>query len=304
MTKITIKKLTIALSALLMLTLFSCNVAQMPVSEEALTMESSENAAVDSYVEENENFVNGINQAYLKERGISEEELVNEILAEAALEKSSTEEATRGFNFDSTGFFDVVDIVKNPAKYFKCSVNISGSNSYVDVGLSQTKLNQTLKYMPEIILENSKTKKIKAYDFSIGEVSSYNIIVNGRIHAKIYKRIFGKYRKILDVKGKVKVAVAYRYDKNTNELVFEKYKVKSVVGGPIITLAGKIFTRTKFAKGNLTQRVELKFLPKQYLIFERCFTSKEYLYTRLWFKKSDLNRVISYARMFGITIKI
>lgn len=299
MKKESTKRIIWGVIAALLLSFFNCTVAKVPGADQGLTMEEPTQKGDVIYEENDEDFVNGINQAYLKERGITEEELLKEIQAEFTQEEEMAEAETRGIPFGYNGFFDVNDMISRPYEYFTCTINNTGANSYIDVGVNRIKLNEMVSRIPEVQLEDTRKTRIWARNFRLGEVTGNTIYISAQGHIKKYKRFWRKYIKYLDIEPYVTIAISYRFDAATQEIVLENYKITKVGGHLLLDLLRSIFERYFSFNRSLNQRIPFNFLPKKYLRFDKFYTTPYYLYTRLQCNKSDLTYVVRIAEQLG-----
>lgn len=305
------KRIILSLMAVLMLALFSCNVAEMPGAEQPSVMEERVQEGEVIYEEDTKSFVNGFDQAYLKERGITEEELIKEMEAELTQEEESVEAATRGVAFGFNGFFDINDMIANPSAYFTCNINNSGANSYVEVGVKRVKLNEMLSRIPEVQLKNTMTNRLWVRKFRLNEVTSNTIVVTSEFEYKKYlyytKKIgVGRFKKritihklIFKTKGNVTIALPYRFDAATQEIVLSDYKITKITGNKLVDWLGPLFTNSVLSRREFHQRIPFNFLPKEYLTFKFFYTTPEALFVRLECDKAVLTQVVHYARKMG-----
>lgn len=299
-----IKKMFLVLTAVMFFALLGCNVAQTPAVQPGIDApEQSENLPV---FEEDQYFENGVNQRYLKERGITEEQLYEEIARN--LEEESLENDSRGAA-DYLKFIDFNDILRNPTKYFSIKINAGNpNNSYIDIALNRTSLNNMLARLPKFRLKGDRTQKVDAYNFRLHSLSNNNIIISASLRYRRYVRIFGGSMKVLDIRGRAEIQANFHYDAASRELVLtgwktRKIKLKNFLLNFIKNILVKVFrVKALHPKGSLSERLPLTFLPRQYITFNKFFTANNNLTVRLKITRNCVNKVKKYIRRFGFRI--
>ncbi len=199
-------------------------------------------------------FIDGINQTYLEETGMTREELEKIIEKErlAELENFQNElqrqvnnfsvqdlSSRGGFNFDrgelagAIGYL-LYDIQQNAKKYFSAGVYTDDDgDSTLHLGLSKQLIRNAVAKFPEL-KQYSRKQKINLYGFSLEDLSfthrgtTLTIKIKGNARFRWYKKILWKYRKIVDRRGSAHVELPLHFNTQTNVINSGTLKISKI----------------------------------------------------------------------------
>jgi len=198
-------------------------------------------------------FVDGINQTYLEESGMTREELEEMIQKEEPeelinfqkeLEKQSNAVSTheslanRGFDFNRGELAGAIayllyDIQQNARKYFSAKViTDDDGDSKLFFGLSRQLLRNAVSKFPELKQYSSK-QKINLHSFSLERIdvsgTSMKIEIKGKVRYRKYVRFLWKNRKIIDVSGRANVTLPLYFDTSRHAITSGSVKISNIV---------------------------------------------------------------------------
>lgn len=299
--------LLLSISAIILMTLFSCNVAQTPVeSQQAIEESVNEPLQLSGLIPydtftETLSFENGMTvEQFLSEKGMTKKELYNELCGQLERELQSE------INNDSRsiiGPFDIDDIMKNPSHYFTGSITPVGSEYQVDIGFSRAKINQVLGGVPEQKV-NSLTY---LSDFSVAYFGSRIMAMDLKITFKLRYKL-GPIPIRWSPNLKVRLMVVYSYNANSYSIFLHSaYGMITNTNVKLLKLfkaAMNLFGQELAAGAPLLQSIRLNFLETKYLTFQKVYSSNDFITIRFHTKKKDLNALLAKAKKYGFTFVI
>ncbi|CAL2080279.1 conserved exported protein of unknown function [Tenacibaculum sp. 190524A02b] len=263
---------------------------------------SSQNSEEESF--KNDVFVNGINQTYLKETGMTESELLTLLGKENSLEEFKTDLNEKSDKKEILGKPSpinkahlagaiahlVIEIAKNPCRYFEAIAFRNGSGNFLKIGLSHQVIQLAVANLPNFDKEIKTGKKggfkhivnLSGYNFIKTETTNNTIKVkiNTEIRYRLYRRVFGKYRKVIDRLGSLDLQIPFLFNTKNNKIEINSITTDNIkiqlpqafllAGGPVNKLLYEyliykfvsITVEDDFGKVSFD-----KFLPKQYVEF-------------------------------------
>ncbi len=268
----------------------------------------SEVLMVDSEPEEtafkNDVFVNGVNQTYLKEVGLTEkeflasveedyktenEELLKEI--EKQYKNNNTENASkRGVRFNKKELAGAIvlmlkDIKDNPGKYFQAKVGVTSERgAFFDLGLGDQLIRQTIASFPAVKYYRSKTK-FNLYSSSLKRIetsgnSTVKIVIRTKNRIRKYVRFFGRKRRILNVRFHTNLYIPMKFDIKTNTLKIKKIEsgkpsikgnfIKKIVIGSVSTILYKLGK----LKANVNLDIPFDFISKAFIDYKGVYQQR------------------------------
>lgn len=145
MKKLSLNKMIISLTAIMLLTLFSCNVAQAPGQAPELGN------------------IEHIEEVDINEDGNSESRGLDTIHLDKIL--------------------DLDDILKHPSDYFSCIADLKAG--YLDVGLNKLQLNETLESMPDITIYKANLGQLILKKLEVESIDNGKIEIKGSVRVKV-----------------------------------------------------------------------------------------------------------------------
>jgi len=283
--------------------LFGCQKQDENLIEEIST---EDNTLINQSLEEDVDykddvFVDGINQTYLEETGMTREELEKMIQKESLAELEAFQKeldkqakaisthqfsANRGFDFDrgelagAIGYL-LYDIQQNAKKYFNAKViTDDDGDSKLFFGLSKQLLRNAVSKFPEL-KQYSKKQKINLWGFSILSIdasgTTLKIKIKGNARFRWYKKILWKYRKLVDRRGSAEVELPLYFNTQTHKissgtLKISKIKIKNIRFFDILfpihtTIARLVIAKFVVIKRDINLDISYAFLSKAYMNF-------------------------------------
>ncbi|CAL2108356.1 conserved exported hypothetical protein [Tenacibaculum sp. 190524A02b] len=231
---------------------------------------SSQNSEEESF--KNDVFVNGINQTYLKEIGMTESELLTLIGKENSLEEFKTDLNEKSDKKEILGKPSpinkahlagaiahlIIEIAKDPCSYFRAIAFRSPKGDFLDIDLDHRTIGLAVANFPN--LDEEKIIKVKVRKKNIRfklivNLSRYRFIktettnntikvkINTEMRFRLYKRAFGKYRNVIDRSGSLDLQIPFLFNIMSNKIeinsiAIDKIKIKLpqaflLFGGPI-----------------------------------------------------------------------
>ena len=249
-------------------------------------------------------FVNGVNQTYLKEMGITQEELLASAEEESKKEneelikeiekqyKSIASQSAEkgGFKFNKKKLADAIallllDIKNNPGKYFQAKVGIaSGRGAFFDIGLGDRLIRQTVASFPAVKYYRSK-KKFNLYSSRLKRIevsgnSTIKIVVRTKNRFRKYVKFFGRKRRVLNLRFHTDIHIPMNFDVRTNTLKIKKIKSgKPSVKGNIIKRfvfgsIGKILYKLGKLKADLNLDIPFDFISKAFIDYKGLYQER------------------------------
>ena len=279
------------------MTFTRCNDNTETIVEPDINSVNSEIEEEDIYYKEDV-FVNGVNQTYLKEMGITEEELLAnaeedskkanaELIKEIekqykSIDSQSTSE--RGVVFNKKKLADAIaimllDIKNNSGKYFQAKLGVaSGRGAFFDIGLGDRLIRETIASFPAVKYYRSKTK-FNLYGSNLKRIevsgnSIVKIVIRTKNRFRKYVRFFGRKRRVLNVKFHTNLYIPMNFDIRTNTLKIKKIKSgkPSVKGNFIkrfvIGSIGTILYKLGKLKANVNLDIPFNFISKAYIDYK------------------------------------
>ncbi len=298
-----------------------------------------ENVTTDNTIDSNDYsddvFVDGINQTYLEETGMTKEELLRSIaeddknyeqelesrLSQEALSNGLTKStAAKGFDFNRAELAGAIgymlyEIQTDPAKYFQ--TDFPNDLPDFNLGLNTELIRLAVSKFPAL-KDHTNKRKIDLYGFSLHNVSisgqTIKFDVRGNARYRKYVKIFGKWRKILDKRGSANVDIPLYFNTSTHTIEVSTIKISKIsIGGGILSIISPIKTLiiklliNKFVKIKVDVDLDFSydFISKVYVnhkgIRQQTINGRRFVFFDFEIKTSQLiDDVEALLQSFGI----
>ena len=128
----------------------------------------------------------------------------------------------------SSGFLDLVDILRYPGKFHTASYSIGSTSSTVKLGLNFEKLNDNLKNI-NYPVQDTTYDKVYINNLKLKKVDVNSIYISGEVQVRWYKKILvSLLTRILEKSFSFDIKIDYSFDSSDNSLVFKKIKASNI----------------------------------------------------------------------------
>ncbi|WP_282080941.1 hypothetical protein [Aquimarina algiphila] len=313
------KSIYLPLLFLTLTILIGCNTDDNTLTEPDTTNIEPETDDEDEF--KNDVFVNGINQTYLQETGMTEEELLTSIEEDdmknaVEFEKQLNDQfqnmtaidpnnkATQYNQRELAGAITNMlnDIKQEPGKYFQAKIGVNSDRSpFFDLGLSDKLIRQTIASFPEFKIY-SKRQKINLYRFSLRRIkvsgsSRIKIEIRCKIRYRRYVKFFGKRRRIINKRLSADLHIPLNFDAKTNTLKVNTLKVDrihitSFIFNPIIAVLNQIVKRFVIIREDVNLNISYDFISKAYVdykgLYKERLNGQNFIFFKFDVKTDDL----------------
>jgi len=269
---------------------------------------------------ENDVFVDGVNQTFLQETGMTVEELEQMVAQQAAedqaeftsvLEKqaanfSSYKYSEKKFTFDENELAGAVgallfDIQQNADKYFEASIGLNTSlGTFLELGLSEQLIKNAVAAFPTVRNHTSK-QKLDLHGFSLESLeasgTTIKIKFKGNARYRHYIKIFKKYRKVLDRSGSAHVELPLYFNTSSNKITSGTLKISRInIKNKFIdivfliksTIIKLIINKFVVIKKDINLDISYDFISKFYVDFKYFSKSNGKVFFTFKIKTDDL----------------
>ncbi|SEB38082.1 hypothetical protein SAMN04489761_0306 [Tenacibaculum sp. MAR_2009_124] len=241
---------------------------------------------------------NGLNRTYLEESSLSEEDFYTQLNEEGAILSNSLEEKQNDYSQNKNVIIDksdlagalaslIYEIKDNPGNYFKGEIGFNSTyGSYFNLGLNNNLIRSAVQKFPSVRIDKRTGKKdknkhlIDLNNFSLLKMeivgqNTVKIKIKGNFRYRYYRKIFKKYRRLLDRRGTAEIELPLIFNTVTNSIQTGTAKINKIdissgfnlffVQNLLINVIVKKFVSIK---QNFNLNISYDFLPKQYIEFK------------------------------------
>lgn len=285
---------------------------------------------------ENDVFVDGVNQTFLEETGMTVEELEKMVAEEVEQGKAKFEQelekqaknfilnndaAKGGFTYDKNELAGAIgyllwDIKQNAKKYFAASISSQSNNLTLKLGLSEQLLKNAVAKFPAL-RKHSNKQKVDLYGFSLESITTSggtNVIIKfkGNARYRHYIKFFGKYRRVLDRRGSAHVELPLHFNTAANKieagtLKVSKIKIKNKFIDIVFlfksTIIKLIINKFVVIKKNIDMDISYNFISKVYVNFDAIYKSSGKIFFQFKIKNPTVvNTIKDLLKLVGIIL--
>ncbi len=266
-------------------------------------------------------FVNGVNQTYLQETGLTEEELLAsveeeqaELLKEIESQYKNNSSATAGkgpIKFDKNELAGAIaimlsNIAEDPGKYFQAKIGLaSGRGPFLDLGLGDKLIRETIATFPEFRKYSSR-EKVNLYGFSLRSISisgnsTVKIKIRGRARYRRYIKFFGKKRRIINKRLSADLHIPMNFEISTNTLKVKSIKVDKIhitgfIFNPVIAIINLVVKKFVKINRDVNLDVSYDFISKAFVdykgLYQERIRNQNFTFFKFNIKKKELINTI------------